>query len=66
MSKRGFQISNMKGTQVMLHPSLTRLFKYHKREIKSTRINMKKRQFIQNVQDSIDSFKRKVALFQHT
>jgi hypothetical protein len=26
----------------MLHPSPTRVFKYHKREIKHTRINMKK------------------------
>jgi hypothetical protein len=64
MSKCGFKVSNMKRTQVMLHPSPTRLFKYHKREIKHTRINMKKRQCIQNVQDSINSFKRKVVLFQ--
>jgi hypothetical protein len=53
----------MKITQVMLHPRPTRLFKYHKREIKHTRINMRKRQCIRNVQDSINSFKRKVVLF---
>ncbi len=63
MSKCGFQVSNMKRTQVMLHPSPTRLFKYHKSKIKHTRINMKKTQCIQNVQDSINSFKRKGVSF---
>jgi len=65
MSKCGFQVSSMKRTQVMLHPSPTRLFKYHKGESKHTRINMKKRQCIWNVKDSINSFKRKVVLFKH-